>query len=71
MIASTVLICGTGQRLRCERRQRQLCKESRSPGLFSGKPSYGKTPFPDSKSTSWEFFTDDYVRHQQESSQVP
>jgi hypothetical protein len=35
--------------------------QSRSQGLFSGKSSYGKTPLPDSKSTAWEFFTDDYV----------
>lgn len=32
--------------------------QSRSKGRLSGKSSYGKMPFPDSKSTAWEFFTD-------------
>jgi hypothetical protein len=26
---------------------------------LSGKPGYGKMPFPDSKSTAWDFFTGD------------
>jgi hypothetical protein len=31
----------------------------RSKGPLSGKCRYRKMPFPDSKSTTWEFFTDD------------
>src|SRR6266540_2708750 len=30
-------------------------------GPFSGKSGYGKTPLLDSKSTAWEFFTDDEI----------
>jgi hypothetical protein len=33
--------------------------QSRPNGLFPGNSSYGKMPFPDSKSTAWDFFTDD------------
>src|SRR6266446_2852425 len=36
--------------------------QSRSKGPLSGKSSYSKMPFPDSKSTAWEFFTDDYLQ---------
>ncbi|MCK1326483.1 hypothetical protein IVA94_37805 [Bradyrhizobium sp. 156] len=33
--------------------------QSRSKNPISGKSGHGKTPFPDSKSTAWDFFTDD------------
>jgi hypothetical protein len=34
-------------------------------GPLSGKSSYAKIPFPDSKSKTWEFFTDDELSDQQ------
>jgi hypothetical protein len=37
--------------------------QSRSKGQLSGKSSYGKMPFLDSKSTACEFFTDDDLWH--------
>src|SRR3977135_4499909 len=42
-----------------ERITNQVCKESPFASPFSGKFDYVYIPFPDSKSMTWEFFTED------------
>jgi hypothetical protein len=42
-----------------ERITNQSCKESPPAYPLPGKFDYLNQPFPDSKSTAWEFFTDD------------
>jgi hypothetical protein len=37
----------------------QICKESPSAKQFPGKLDFHNAPFLDSKSRTWEFFTDD------------
>jgi hypothetical protein len=43
-----------------ERITNQICKESPSAKQFPGKLDFHNAPFLDSKSRTWEFFTDDY-----------
>jgi hypothetical protein len=43
-----------------ERITNQICKESPSAEQFPGKLDFHNAPFLDSKSRTWEFFTDDY-----------
>ncbi|MDR5727798.1 MAG: hypothetical protein RB191_10260, partial [Terriglobia bacterium] len=38
-----------------------FCKESPSHLPVSGKTDYFLAPIPNSKSTAWKFFTDDYI----------
>jgi hypothetical protein len=42
-----------------ERITNQICKESPSAKQFPGKLDFHNAPFLDSKSRTWEFFTDD------------
>jgi hypothetical protein len=44
-----------------ERITNQICKESPSAKQFPGKLDFHNAPFLDSKSRTWEFFTDDYL----------
>jgi hypothetical protein len=44
-----------------ERITNQVCKESPSTYPLSGKLDCPSVPFPDSKSMTWEFFTDDQL----------
>src|SRR3981081_1604173 len=46
-----------------ERITNQVCKESPFASPFSGKFDYVYIPFPDSKSMTWEFFTEDELAH--------
>src|SRR6202795_4249849 len=45
----------------CERITNQICKESPSAEHFPGKLDFHNAPFLDSKSRTWEFFTDDLL----------
>src|SRR4030088_2036868 len=44
-----------------ERITDQVCKESPFASPFSGKFDYVYIPLPDSKSMTWEFFTEDHL----------
>src|SRR5450631_3577295 len=45
-----------------ERITNQICKESPSAKQFPGKLDFHNAPFLDSKSRTWEFFTDDQLQ---------
>jgi hypothetical protein len=47
------------QAFQSQRITNQVCKESPFACLLSGKFDCLNAPFPDSKSMTWEFFTDD------------